>query len=173
MVTGASATRSCRKPGRGATVTCTVPFPVSRPSLAISRSTYTPSPGKVTLVCAPPGLLKETPAGPLTWLHCIEVILWNGSPSSFTMPFSATEVCGSAIVRLKPARTSGVWLPPAVGTPGWGETAGSVEEEARGAREAKREETTLSPETIDAGETMTVIRADALLPSCCAVARRT
>src|SRR6266850_1216896 len=55
----------------GVTVTVMTSLLVSRPSLAVSVSTYEPAEVKVAVVAREPAFPNVTGAGPLAWLHCV------------------------------------------------------------------------------------------------------
>src|SRR2546429_2498856 len=84
------------------------------PSPAVRRSTYVPTPGKLTVVFDWLGLLNHTVPGPLSWLQAsVNAPGGFGRPSSVAAPFSATA--SGKLLPVKdwsaPALTTGSRLP--------------------------------------------------------------
>jgi hypothetical protein len=98
------------------TVTVMVSVAASRPSLAVSNSTYVPAAENVAVVLATAGCANVTVPGPLTLLHSV-VRAPPGRPSSETVPASEAWLA-SVIVRSAPALTMGARLvmPPSTWT---------------------------------------------------------
>src|SRR6185436_15759067 len=76
--------------GSALTVTCTSSITIVCPSIAVSRSTYTPLVAKIAVVTVALALLNSTEPGPLSLLHAM---VTGGAPP-VTVPVSIA-VAGS------------------------------------------------------------------------------
>src|SRR5678815_440879 len=96
--------------GTGLTVTVISSVVLSKPSFALSRSTYMPACEKLTVVLAAFALAKVAVPGPLTLLHWRRSAAGGlGKPSSLAAPVRLA-LLGKVIVWSGPALTTGRWL---------------------------------------------------------------
>jgi hypothetical protein len=93
--------------GAARTVIVTFAETVNSESVAVNCSVYVPGVVKVACVTACVGAEKVTGAGPLKLLHCCVTVLPIGNPSSVTVPFKVTELCGNWMVWFGPVVTWG------------------------------------------------------------------